>query len=331
MTTYKAIQGYTVEKLSSDPSPDIEGKLFYNDTSNTFKIVAAGTAAWATTNSLTDGIRQAAASAGTTASASMTVGGYSTPAPPVENPTTKCESFDGTNWTTVSALNTSRARGFGGGSLTAAIVAGGQPDITAVELWNGASWTTNPATTGGTATYYRGSNGTQTSILAYGGTSFSALCEEWNGTSWTETTNINTARLQVAGAGANATTSLAFGGQTPRPPPPSGSQSAAAEEWNGASWTTVASIGSARSSNGSFGTVTSGFRTGGYPTTYDTEEFNGTSWTETSNNNSNKYDRNHNGGGSAASAMASGGYSPQSDVSEEWALAPLAARTVTTS
>lgn len=42
MATYKAIQGYTIESLSSDPSAtaDNEGKVWYNSTSNVWKIVA---------------------------------------------------------------------------------------------------------------------------------------------------------------------------------------------------------------------------------------------------------------------------------------------------
>ena len=39
-----------------------------------------------------------------------------------------------------------------------------------------------------------------------------AQTESWNGTSWTEVNDLNTARLQLAGAGDTNTEALAFGG-----------------------------------------------------------------------------------------------------------------------
>jgi len=41
MATYKGIQGYSVQKLSSDPtaSSDTAGQLWYNSTEGAFKIV----------------------------------------------------------------------------------------------------------------------------------------------------------------------------------------------------------------------------------------------------------------------------------------------------
>ena len=41
MAEYKEIHGYTIQKLASDPSAsaDTEGQVWYNTTSNTFKVV----------------------------------------------------------------------------------------------------------------------------------------------------------------------------------------------------------------------------------------------------------------------------------------------------
>ena len=49
MATYKGIKGESVQTLASDPSPaaSVEGQLWYNSTSGTYKIAAAGTGAWA--------------------------------------------------------------------------------------------------------------------------------------------------------------------------------------------------------------------------------------------------------------------------------------------
>ena len=54
MATYKGIQGYTVQKLSSDPtaSADTEGQLWYNSVSGKFKIVVAAAGVWATGGNL---------------------------------------------------------------------------------------------------------------------------------------------------------------------------------------------------------------------------------------------------------------------------------------
>jgi hypothetical protein len=337
MSDYKEIQGYTVEKLSSDPSPVITGKLYYNDTSNVFKIGAAGDAAWSTTNSL-QAIRLNQASAGANAEASMIFAGVINPPAACPTMVTNTETFDGTNWTEVADVNTAGELRFGGGTSTAALGAGGYNcpgiHVTETELWNGVSWTVNPATTTG-APYGRGSNGTQTSILAYGGTGFSNDTEEWNGTSWTEIANMNTGRGSTGGAGANANSAICIAGTTPRPPPPSATVTGASETWNGASWTTVTSCSAKRDST-TMGTSTAALRSGGYPTTYNTEIWNGTAWTESPNSTMNTYSRNHNGGGTqAGSGMMTGGYpgnpSAIGTASEEWSNAPISARTVTTS
>ena len=45
MSAYKTIQGFTIQSLSSNPSPLIVGQIFYDTTTNTLKIVVdvAGT------------------------------------------------------------------------------------------------------------------------------------------------------------------------------------------------------------------------------------------------------------------------------------------------
>jgi hypothetical protein len=53
MATYKGIQGFTIQNLSADPSNPIEGQVWYNSTSNVWKVEEATTAgAWATGNNL---------------------------------------------------------------------------------------------------------------------------------------------------------------------------------------------------------------------------------------------------------------------------------------
>jgi hypothetical protein len=69
MATYKGIQGFTIQNLSADPSNPIEGQVWYNSTSNVWKVEEATTAgAWATGGSLNTA-RYALAGAGTQTSA----------------------------------------------------------------------------------------------------------------------------------------------------------------------------------------------------------------------------------------------------------------------
>jgi hypothetical protein len=53
MATYKGIQGFTIQNLSADPSNPIEGQMWYNSTSNVWKVEEATTVgAWATGNNM---------------------------------------------------------------------------------------------------------------------------------------------------------------------------------------------------------------------------------------------------------------------------------------
>jgi hypothetical protein len=53
MATYKGIQGFTIQNLSADPSNPIEGQVWYNSTSNVWKVEEATTVgAWASGTNL---------------------------------------------------------------------------------------------------------------------------------------------------------------------------------------------------------------------------------------------------------------------------------------
>jgi hypothetical protein len=53
MATYKGIKGFSIQNLSADPSNPIEGEMWYNSTSNVWKVEELTTAgAWATGNSI---------------------------------------------------------------------------------------------------------------------------------------------------------------------------------------------------------------------------------------------------------------------------------------
>jgi hypothetical protein len=44
MATYKGIKGFSIQNLSADPSNPIEGEMWYNSTSNVWKVEEATTA-----------------------------------------------------------------------------------------------------------------------------------------------------------------------------------------------------------------------------------------------------------------------------------------------
>jgi hypothetical protein len=196
MATYKGIQGFTIQNLSADPSNPIEGQVWYNSTSNVWKVEEATTAgAWATGNNMNTARKQLAG-AGTQTEA-LAFGGANPPSVMLGS----TEEYNGTSWTSnPTGLNTARRGLEGCGIQTAALAFGGelnpQPtNSSSTEEYDGSTWTSNP--TGlNTARANLGGGGTQTAALAFGGgPSITGATEEYNGTSWTTNpTGLNTAR-----------------------------------------------------------------------------------------------------------------------------------------
>ena len=100
--------------------------------------------------------------------------------------TTATESYNGTSWTTVNSLNTTRTQLTGGGIQTLAFAAGGNtpPANTktgSTELWDGTSWTSSPPLT--TARAVLGGAGSLSSGIVFGGytTTSVANTEKWSG------------------------------------------------------------------------------------------------------------------------------------------------------
>jgi len=108
-----------------------------------------------------------AAAAGTS-TAGLFAGGY--PASPTDNLTRALE-FDGSSFSSTGSTNTSRGYAGGFGVQTSAVICGGKtgpgPNSTATETYDGSSFTTSPATLG-TALAYGGACGTSSAGLAAG-------------------------------------------------------------------------------------------------------------------------------------------------------------------
>jgi hypothetical protein len=208
-------------------------------------------------------------------------------------------------------LNTAKHGGATAGTQTAALYAAGQSPglLNQTELYNGTSWTSNPATLNTARTQTTGF-GTQTAalvVLGYvGGAPYNLATEKWNGTSWTAFPTTNTARTQAASAGADSNSGLAFGGWGPP-------LQSASESWNGSTWTNTPSLNTARANLSGLGTQTAALALGGSTpagagSQTATESWNGSSWTSVNSLNTSR------GGlgtsGTQTLGLAFGGYNP---------------------
>jgi hypothetical protein len=97
-----------------------------------------------------------------------------------------------------------------------------------------------------------------------------AVTEEYDGTNWTSVNSLNTARLNLAGAGIQ-TAAIAFGGS-----PAPGTNTGATELYDGTSWTTSpVSMNTARRSLAGAGTQTLALGFGGQEQLIQQQQKNG--------------------------------------------------------
>ena len=278
MATYKGIQGYSVQKLSSDPTAaEAVGQLWYNSDTGAFKIGTSGAGAWASANAIPAN-RSKAGGCGIT-TAGLYVGG-SEPTPTLNN----ALEFDGTDWTIGGTMNSpSIYDTFTAGTQTAAVAAGGYSESpagnkTATEEYNGSAWATGNAMVG-TARDGGAAAGIQTAAIAFGGNQSGAkkLVEDYDGNSWSAGTALTSdhGRCMGAQSGTNTATLCI-----------AGDNAGLVEEWNGSTWTEVNNINTARQFGGGGGTSAAALIVGGYspspphPKYANTEKYDGTSWTE---------------------------------------------------
>ena len=162
---------------------------------------------WTETAELNTGRKQLGG-AGSSSTSALAFGGN--PSPGVIT-----ELWNGSSWTEVNDLSTSKQSTSHFGTATAAIAAGGNPPDTAtVEQWNGTSWTEvaemNSKRNRG------GGMGTTTDGLVASGLSPTTpgnvtLTEAWNGSSWTEVADVSTGRHETASAGTGTAGWIAGG------------------------------------------------------------------------------------------------------------------------
>ena len=186
------------------------------------------------------------------------------------------EDFNGISWTELNDLTVAAHRGAGAGTTNAGIQFGGATSPKAkTEIWNGVTW--HSAQNLGTGRATLAGAGTQNSALAMSGYTPGLVTntELFNGISWSELNDNITGRRLVGGDGTSEAAFIAAGG-TP-------AKVACTEEWNGSVWSAGGALGAARYGQGSWGSVNAAVQAGGGGVSNLTEEYNGTSWSETTN------------------------------------------------
>jgi hypothetical protein len=318
MATYKGIKGFSIQNLSADPSNPIEGEMWYNSTSNVWKVEEATAAgAWATGGSMGTARRQLAGSG--TQDAGLAVAGIVSGFPGVNN----VEEYNGATWTSATGVGTTRFDINAAGVQTATVAFGGfttAPTLV-TEEYNGSTW--SPGNNLLSVLNNVADCGTQTAALGAGPNH-----QQYDGTTWTTATTLGTPRALARGAGTQ-TAALVFMGSSPA--------KTETEEWNGTSWSPVGSLNTGRQGGGSTskGTTISAAAFSGElvpgATTTATEQYDGTSWTtQTSCSTARKYTI---GAGTASAGLLFGGeVPPNTGATEEYTGAGVAVtKTITVS
>ena len=342
---YQEREGFAVQNKSSDPATGIAGDMYYNTMSGQFKAINAGGApigSWSSGGTMNTA-RAAMNSFGASKDSAIVGNGFPGPTGNV------VEQYNGTSWTEIAEYNTSRAGSpFGGGTVAAGIVAGGQPMppatgvVANTESWNGSAW--SEVNDLPNARTYNFGTGTSTAALSVGNYgpgpqpgSPGTEVASWDGTNWTEVAETNDKRRAGQGqgsAGSPYTDFIASGGEIPP-------GYVGCETWNGTSWTEVANNNQQR--YGGFGSGASSTSAiiygggapgpGGGPRNAETEVWDGTSWTEIGDMATARVNIGGSNSGSGGNALAAGGETTTAytGISEEWSAADFQIKTVTTS
>ena len=329
MATYKGIQGFSVQNLSSDPTAsEATGQLFYNSGTGKFKIGVAGTGAWSEGGTLNT--PRMSTGQGGIQTAAVCFGGR------VPADTALTEEYNGTAWTEVNPLNAARTQICGFGIVQTAVIAAGPPAV--CETYDGTSWSEGNDQNSGAIS--RAGVGTATAGLAVAGlhptstpTTTSVSTETYDGTSWTQVNNINTGRKTMGNAGTQTAAIVAGGNTIP------GAVIDIVEEWDGTSWAAGTALAVTRGNMSGDGTQTDAMIFGGIEpgNTAKTEKWNGSSWTEVGDLATARSDLPGcgAGAGTTTTALCTAGYitpSPfGSNLTEEWTDPVYSIETVTVS
>jgi len=348
MATYKGIQGYTIQTLASDPTVEENvGRLWYNTTSNTWKLGQQLSGSWASGGALNSGRSQLGGSGTQTATLAFFGAAPGTyPSGAVK----AVESYNGTAWTNATYGNSERYSGgsIGQTSTDAAYVGGYSappPPLQSgkTEKWNGSAWTESGDLQSGRQGFFGGAGTTSAGLVAGSGPANGAT-EIFNGSAWTEVADLVTARQYAPVCGATSTAAMCVGGYgIPADSPYSngpGSRVGLTEIWNGSSWTNVAgTLNLGRIEAAISGTTTAAVIGGGNtgdpaPPTVNTataETWDGTSWTSVGSLSGAIVSMGSSSSGGNNTAIVMGGAPGYVTTTEEWTDPIYSIKTVTVS
>jgi len=272
MANYKEIKGLTVQNLSTDPTLNTEGQVWFNSSSGKLKSLVQ-IAGWSSSSAMNTGRKGGDFSFGTQ-TAAIIAGGT----PPTAG---LSEEYNGGGWSNLPTINSVRYGGAGAGTTTAGLIMGSAdptPFAPATETYDGTSWATVNVLNTGHGNSAGG--GVQNAAWVAGGASpsLTQVTEEFDGTNWAAGGSMtSTARYGLFGVGP-LTTAIAGGGQYPP-----GTQFDLSEEYDGSSWSTGGTIGDSRGWAGSSGDSSAAIIFGGNPgagtyTTAETEIYDGAAW-----------------------------------------------------
>ena len=175
---------------------------------------------------------------------------------------------------------------------------GDSGEVTTSYKFNGSSWGSSTTTTHKHNGCANG-GGSSGGALGVGGRNAGMIrdCAEFNGTSWSDASDINRNDMHIGGDGDD-TDFLRVGGRGSSNGQNPTSDNASTESYNGSSWSSETSLGSAIAYNRYYGTSSDGIMVGGaynYSVTNDCQTFNGSSWSSSTDLSVN---RRHIAGGS---------------------------------
>ena len=282
MAAYKTLKGQSIRRVAQDPTNAQLGEIWYNTTLGVLKGKQYVAGVFISGGNMNTSRGATGSSTLGTQTASLVFGGESGGGN--KNLT---EAYNGTTWSEVADLNTTRKNLMGAGTQTAALGFGGYTnpggftDVT--EEWNGTSWTNGNAMN--RAKDSAGKVGTQTAALSVAGrgtpgvTTLSDV-EEYNGTNWSEVTDTPVIMTQPQAFGIQ-TAAVTAGGSSPPSSPRY--NPAITFEYDGTNWTGGGNINNPRGLGGTAGTQTAGVIMGGYQAPPDAvqtnvEDYDGTSF-----------------------------------------------------
>jgi hypothetical protein len=334
-TTVNSTEEWTFQGLdpSTTPAADYSdaliGDFYYNSSEGKFKntVSGSGSGTWASGANMNTARYRMQGGMGTYAAAFAVAGATPNKA--------NVENYNGTSWTEVNDYPQGAADVAAGGTATAGITVGGNPNLSQTLEWDGTSFSSGGAIP--VALARSGTFGTQTALVAVGGASPSRSPSDqstetlhYDGSSWTDVADYPTILANGGGSGVQ-TAGIIGGGYTPADPPNNKSNT-----YNGSAWTEAPDMNNSHQEHGfaqrSPNSATLNY--GDAPSGVNTEEWNGTSWTETNNLSTGR-----SAGGSAGdlnNALYFGGSSPAlspttTNVTEEWSQSDFLNKLVTSS